>query len=218
MQGNQRTEADPAAPHADEPAEKHHSPTARSLDRFNRWLALGANLGVVLGLVILIIEVRQNAELTRAAMETQKNTALAQIELSIASPEMSTVWMKSVRTPETLTDPELRMLESHLVAVLLQWEHMFQMERAGLVSREDSRQHVENSARFFFGSRFGKQWWTMQEVGWIGTPLMEVAGPILNDVDETFLQDHFDAMRVPVEPVPTQTEGAGDSANPGQTR
>lgn len=60
MQGNQRTEETPAAPHADEPAEKHHSPTGRSLDRFNRWLALGANLSLLLGLVILQ---RQEGEL-----------------------------------------------------------------------------------------------------------------------------------------------------------
>lgn len=45
-------------------------------DHLNRWLTLGANLGVVLGLIILIVEVRQNAALTRAEMESGKNEDL----------------------------------------------------------------------------------------------------------------------------------------------
>jgi hypothetical protein len=49
---------------------------SRGNDRFGRWLTLGANVGVVLGLVLLIVEVRQNASLTRTAMELQKTTRL----------------------------------------------------------------------------------------------------------------------------------------------
>ena len=29
-------------------------------DRLNRWLTLGANIGVLIGIVLLVIEVRQN--------------------------------------------------------------------------------------------------------------------------------------------------------------
>ena len=61
-------------------------------DRLGRWLTLGANLGVVLGLIILIVEVRQNADLTRAQMESGKNDLLAQIELSLATPEAGAAW------------------------------------------------------------------------------------------------------------------------------
>lgn len=49
---------------------------SKKIHRFGRWLTLGANVGVVLGLVLLIVEVRQNASLTRTAMELQKNDAL----------------------------------------------------------------------------------------------------------------------------------------------
>ena len=51
-------------------------------DRINKLLTLGANMGVVIGLLLLIFEIRQNANLSRTAIEVQKNSLLAQIELS----------------------------------------------------------------------------------------------------------------------------------------
>ena len=35
-------------------------------DNLNRWLSLGANVAVVIGIVFLAIEIRQNTEMTRA--------------------------------------------------------------------------------------------------------------------------------------------------------
>ncbi len=172
---------------------------ARGADRLNRWLTLGANLCVVLGLVILIVEVRQNAELTRAAMETGQNDALTQVELSLANPDVSAAWVKSIRAPESLSDVEIRVVESHLVAVMLQWDHMFNMEKIGLVSRAEARRHIQNVAPFYFGSRHGKNWWRWQKAGWEGSPMMEVAGPIVEALDEDFMLRYLEGTRLGAE-------------------
>ena len=37
-------------------------------DRLNRWLTLGANLGVLTGIILIFIELNQNADLMRAQM------------------------------------------------------------------------------------------------------------------------------------------------------
>ncbi len=187
------------------------SPRPTANDRVNRWLTLGANLGVLLGLIMLIVEVRQNAALSRATMEQQKNDVLAEIEFYIAKPEISEVWIKSIRHPEDLTETELRTVDGILVALMLQWDHRFQMEAAGLASRADARQHVLNAAPFYFGSRFAKHWWSLQAPGWEGTPMMEVAGPIIEGLDEKFLATYLDSLKLqpiepPVEAAPSKPE------------
>ncbi len=182
-------------------------------DRWMRWLTLAANIGVLLSLLVLIVEVRQNASLTHAAMEQGKNDFLAQIELGLASREMSEVWVKSIRTPEALTDAEARMVEGYLVAVMLQWEHRFQMERAGLSTRAESRQHLVNSAPYYFGSRFAKNWWRLQAPGWEGSPLLEVANPIVEAVDDDFLVNYLDKVRMPA---PAGQGGVGRDDAPAQ--
>ncbi|QKK03045.1 MAG: nuclear transport factor 2 family protein [Pseudomonadota bacterium] len=171
-------------------------PHSARAERLNRWLTLGANVGVIVGLLILIVEVRQNADLTRAQMESGRNDLLAQIELSLATPDIGAAWVKSIRAPESLTDVEVRTVESHLVAVMLQLDHMFNMEKIGLVSREEARRHVQNVVPYYFGSRHGKNWWRWQEGGWDGTPMMEVAGPIVDAVDENFMLRYLDGSRL----------------------
>lgn len=207
-----RKKAASSEPPATEPlpqSEPASTPTAplSSLDRMNRWLTLGANLGVLLGLVMLVVEVRQNAALTRTAMEHDGNRTVIDIELSLSRPDMAEVWVKSIRTPEDMTDAEARMVESHLVALLLQWNHLFEMEASGLASQERIEQHIRNVAPFYFGSRFAKNWWKFEEPGWGGTPMYEIAGPIIEDLDENFLADRFDNVRLaPTEPAPARPE------------
>ena len=164
-------------------------------DRLNRWLTLAANIGVLLGLFVLIIEVRQNAQLTRAVLETEKNDQLALIELSLSTPAVAEAWTKAIRAPETLTDAEVRMVESHMVAALLQWDNMFQLEAAGLASRSRVQYHIRNIAPFYFGSEFGQNWWRLQEPGWGDTPMYEVAGPIVEAVEPDFLATYLDKVR-----------------------
>ena len=46
-------------------------------DRLNRWLTLGANFGVLVGLVVLIVEIGQNTEMMRAQMVQARADMLA---------------------------------------------------------------------------------------------------------------------------------------------
>jgi len=103
-----------------EPRPAFQAAPPRLAESVNRWLTLGANLGVVLGLIIVTVEVRQNAALTRAQMEVGTNDLLAQIELSLAQPEIAAAWVKSIQSPEAMTPVEVRKVESHLVSVTLQ--------------------------------------------------------------------------------------------------
>ncbi len=167
-----------------------------NFDRINKWLTLGANIGVVLGLVILIVEVRQNASLTRTALETAKNDQLAEIELSIASPAVAAAWTKSIRAPETMTDADIRIVESHLVAIMLQWDNLFQMEESGLASRARTQRHITNTAPYYFGSAYAKNWWRLQALGWENTPMAEVAGPVIDQVEPDFLLTYMEASRI----------------------
>lgn len=174
-------------------------------ERVNRWLTLGANIGVLLGLVILIFEVRQNAALTRTELEINANNLLSQIEFSLATPHSVDAWVKSVRAPSDMSDQDIRLVEVHLVAVMQQWDTMFDMEDVGLVNRARVKSHIRNTAPFYFGSAHAKNWWRLQEPGWENTPMYEVAGPIIEEIDPDFLRKYLDASRLPT---PTDPNGS----------
>ncbi len=162
--------------------------------RLHGWLALLANLGVVIGLVVLIVEIHQNAELTRLEIDTGKNELLASIEFSLAEPVQTDAWIKSYRNPEAMTETEIRQVESHLVAMLLQWDYMLQMESRGLVDAEEVRNHIANSSGPYFGSRFAKAWFEREMTHWQGTRMLEIAGPIVAELDPNYLRDNYSSL------------------------
>lgn len=173
-------------------------------DRLNRWLTLGANLGVLVGLIILIVEVHQNASLTRLSIEISKNALAADIELSLAQPEQAQIWVKSYMAPEQMNDVELRVVESYFVAYMMQWDYMLQMVRSGLITRAEAERHIRNVAPYVFGSRFGKLWFSEEVAGWEGTDMMDIALPIVEGLDEDFLRKRTERLR-PVQEARTTT-------------
>lgn len=183
---------DTAQPSPPESIAQTHSTKA---DRLNRWLTLGANLGVLVGLIILIVEVHQNASLTRLSIEISKNALAADIELSLAQPEQAQIWVKSYMAPEQMNDVELRVVESYFVAFMMQWDYMLQMVRSGLITRAEAERHIRNVAPFVFGSRFGKLWFSEEVAGWEGTDMMDIALPIVEGLDEDFLRKRTERLR-----------------------
>lgn len=54
-------------------------------DKLNRWLALGANVGVLIGLILLVYEVRQNSSLMQAQISMERTNTNMQILADFAN-------------------------------------------------------------------------------------------------------------------------------------
>lgn len=175
------------------------------VDRVNRWLALAANLGVLLGLIVLIVEVQQSATLTRIALETEKSDAQMMIELRMTDPAVAAVWETSIYAPEELTNADLRILDGVLAASMMVFDRLLVMMEGKLVDRARVEQNVSNTAPFIFGSKFGKNWWRQNGVGWQGTALYEIADPIIAEIPDDFLVNYYASLRLapPAAPLPS---------------
>ena len=63
-----------------------------SSDSVNRWLTLGANFGVLIGIFLLVIELNQNSTLMRAQIFNERAGQGAELFMSVAeSPELSDI-------------------------------------------------------------------------------------------------------------------------------
>ncbi len=56
-------------------------------DSINRWLTLGANIGVVIGLILLIVELNQNSNLVRAQIHQARSDNYESFMLDMADTE-----------------------------------------------------------------------------------------------------------------------------------
>ena len=54
-------------------------------DKVNRWLTLTANLGILIGLVLLIVEIRQNSQLMRAQINMDRTASSIETLINVAN-------------------------------------------------------------------------------------------------------------------------------------
>jgi hypothetical protein len=151
-------------------------------DRLNRWLSLGANIGVLIGIIFLAVEIRQNSDLARLQFADDRLDTWQQGELVVLGDSIAAVWEKSVQDPETLTLAEARMLDAYLAFQLTNGLRVLELEQAGLLESGATERHLQRELPFFFDSEFAKAWWEIEGSTW--TPeLVEIAEPIIREID-----------------------------------
>lgn len=103
-----------------------------NLDRLNRWLTLGANIGVLLGLLLLVLELNQGRDLMRA--QTRNEIALGIIDLmslSATNPQLANV-LRRGDGGEELTPDEQFQYRRYWLATYRYYENAHYQYRQGL--------------------------------------------------------------------------------------
>ena len=121
----------------------------KDLVSFNRWLALSANVGVLIGLIFLAVEVRHAGNATE--LQTIESTTEGWFrlnELIISDPEIARIFVLGLDYPEALTDVEsiqfsmyMRMFANQVVRVGNHYE-------LGLSTQEDYQGALRELATF----------------------------------------------------------------------
>ena len=80
--------------------------------RLNSWLQVSANIGIVLGLVAVGVQLKQNADLTRVQLLYEESNRVIDLELRVVGEQAAEVWAKSIDDPENLTLAEIRIMDN----------------------------------------------------------------------------------------------------------
>ena len=101
-------------------------------DRLNRWLALGANLGVLVGLALLLVELDQNRDMMRAQTRHDIAAGIVDLLLVPASNQQLAELMYRAETGGDLTPEERFQFQMRTNALLRYWEDVHYQYRVGL--------------------------------------------------------------------------------------
>jgi len=110
-------------------------------DRLARWLTLGANLGVLIGLVLLIAELAQNREMMRAQIRHELAMGIVDLLQAPANNhQLADVLYRGI-SGEELKQTEMYQFELRTNALFRYWEDVHYQYRVGLYDdSEFSRQ------------------------------------------------------------------------------
>ncbi len=164
------------------------------IENFNRWLTLGANVGVLAGIIFLALEIQQNSSLARLQFADERRATWQQGELVVFGDSIAHVWEKSVLDPASLSLAETRILDAYLAFQLSNSFRVFELEQAGLLDEGTTKQTLEGSLPFFFDTEFAKTWWEIEGRTW-GNEFVEIADPIIRKTPKNVSVDKLQRIQ-----------------------
>ena len=113
-------------------------------DLLNRWLTLGANIGVLCGLILLVFEINQNSELTRVQIEQSRSESYVNWRRQIAVNENVASLLAKLGEMEgtpmqrlgQLTPTERVQAMSIIEARFYDYENLYSQYQQGFVSED----------------------------------------------------------------------------------
>ncbi len=110
-------------------------------NRLNRWLTLGANVGVLIGIVLLIIELDQNRDMMRAQIRNELARGIQELlGFAVANQDLADLIVRA-NTGESLSPAESMRVEYWEQLIFRYWENVHYQYRQGLYDESEFSVH-----------------------------------------------------------------------------
>ena len=105
-------------------------------NKLNKWLAVGANIGVLAGLVFLALEIRQSNRIAIATTEiTVRESFGSSNETVYTNPEFAALLAKARKADAAFSDAEHEMLDYFISRMMNIWIQIDRAYANGMVSK-----------------------------------------------------------------------------------
>lgn len=133
-----------------------------SSDNLNRWLTLGANLAVLFGIALLVLELHQNRAAVQAETRSNISQSISEQLLQIAlDPELSEIRYRGDAGGSLGPLSEIEIYRYMLMqrSLFRYWENVHYQYRAGLYEESEYLAHKNVWAKYINGSKGLREYW-----------------------------------------------------------
>jgi hypothetical protein len=128
-------------------------------DRLNRWLALAANLGLLAGLIMVVLQLNQTSELARAQLINEGNITESQVWAGLMGEDPAEAIAKSIENPSEMTFADFMVVDAYLYTGMNIFHRNYKLAREGIFDATDWQQAIDSLGTWFLGNAFGRAWW-----------------------------------------------------------
>ena len=138
-------------------------------DRVTRLLTLVANVGVIVGLIFLVLEMRQTSAIATAQARLEYAAGWRSVDESRQDESFSEVFTKSIENPGDLSLNEVVQLDAYYSGILDQMLSAQSTREAGLVDGPLS-DIGDTVGAIYFSDEFARSWWRQVRSDWSTPP------------------------------------------------
>ena len=154
------------------------------LDSLNRWLLLVSNIGLVAGLALVGIQIKQDSDFAQAQLQSEGLGQTLGVFTSSMGENPAFVLAKASTDPSNLSLEEFHVLDALLISQVVNWLKIKDLSEAGIYPANTWRIVAEQTDYYYFGNPVAKAWW--QELKSTFDPeFVEVFGPQIEKVDSS---------------------------------
>jgi hypothetical protein len=147
-------------------------------DRLNRWLTLGANIGVVIGIILLIVELDQNRDMMRAQIRNELARGVSDFLPSIVDDREFADALVRAGAGEPLTPAEELQINAWYDQVFGYWQNVHYQYRHGLYDEGEFSRHTEAIAAVLEENPKSYSYWCNERLHF-SVPFMEFMDDLL---------------------------------------
>ena len=120
---------------------------------------MSANIAVLLGLILVAYELRQNTQQLKVQLEWQGSQKIFENNRDMLGDSLPSIFAKSVTDPENLEFDEFLVASSFILNWLNIWEDKYFMYQEGLISQSDWQRPIDEEIGITLGNRFAQAFW-----------------------------------------------------------
>ena len=127
--------------------------------KLSDWLQIAANTGIILGLLLVGLQLKQNSDLLKTQLLYEESSRLVDLETQVVGETGAEVWATSISDPENLNLAEQRIMEALLWSYVEQLRSTRLLGELGLLEDADWKARVTSDTGFYLGNKYGRAWW-----------------------------------------------------------
>ena len=127
-------------------------------EKFNSWLQIAANLGILFGLILVGFQMRQNSELLGAELVFTENQRLIDGAQALAGEFPSSVYAKHLTNLEDLNFQEQVEIEAFYYTHFENWRSLYDLASIGIIENE-WKMRINFDAQWLLGNPYGRVRW-----------------------------------------------------------
>ena len=172
------------------------------MGKLGQWLQVGANIGILAGLVLVGVQMEQNSNLVKLQLIRQEADSLIAAEQAYVGEEFAEVWAKQFNDPQSLSLAEMRILESNLWSQsLYRWWKNYELYSMGLISEDDWKTPIVSDANFVLNSPYARAWWNVNKTPPSHFPqeFLDFVDSHLSDTERYGAREFYDRVKKEME-------------------
>ena len=126
-------------------------------DKTNKWLSLVANFGVIVGIIFLIVEIRQNTTISRAQTRAQQTESVLTLQQMESNPDLLAAYEK-VAEGRPLHFRDRFVLALIANAGFVHWENAYYQRQEGQFAEDEFMAQAETIRNLLAEQNYWEYW------------------------------------------------------------